>query len=204
MRPSPTGCSVADIAGRRGAAVVEAVLDGTLTLVAERGYAFSVEEVAAHVGVNKTTVYRRWPTKAALVADAMSRFAEQQVPAPSASRDPVAALTALALQVAAALRTPAGSRALRAVAAAVGEDDSLTDVAAAFFDARFALATPLIERGVAEGRLREGVDATWLWAAMVNPLHMRAILGRPATDQEAKSLVQLVLDGAHGLGPDTR
>lgn len=177
------------------------MLDGTLALVAERGYAFSVEDVAAHVGVNKTTVYRRWPTKAALVADAMSRFAEQQVPAPPSARDPLSALTALAVQVAAALRTPAGSRALRAVAAAVGEDDSLTAAAAAFFDARFALAAALVERAVAEGRLREGVDATWLWAAMANPLHMRAILGRPASDAEARALVRLVLDGARPVSP---
>ena len=37
----------------------------TLELIAERGvHAFRTEDVAARASVNKTTIYRRWPSKA--------------------------------------------------------------------------------------------------------------------------------------------
>ena len=45
-----------------------AVFDATLRLLAEGGYgALSMDAVAAAAGVNKTTVYRNWPTRAALI-----------------------------------------------------------------------------------------------------------------------------------------
>ena len=42
---------------------------------------FTVDEVARRSGVAKTTIYRHWPTREALVIDACSRIsAEQEVP----------------------------------------------------------------------------------------------------------------------------
>ncbi len=50
--------------GGRSARVVRDVLRAAFELFAERGYGgLSIEEVSARAGVNKTTVYRRWPTK---------------------------------------------------------------------------------------------------------------------------------------------
>jgi len=58
--------------GGRSARVVEEVLRTTLEEIDRVGYgALRVEEVAARSGVNKTTIYRRWPTKAELVAAAV-------------------------------------------------------------------------------------------------------------------------------------
>jgi AcrR family transcriptional regulator len=58
--------------GGRSARVVEEVLRATLAELDRVGYAaLRVEEVAARSGVNKTTIYRRWPTKAGLVAGAV-------------------------------------------------------------------------------------------------------------------------------------
>lgn len=56
----------------RGKAVVQAVLDAALDELAAVGLAaLSVERVAERAGVNKTTVYRRYPTKTELVVAAM-------------------------------------------------------------------------------------------------------------------------------------
>jgi AcrR family transcriptional regulator len=58
--------------GGRSARVVDGVLRATLAEIDRVGYAaMRVEDVAARSGVNKTTVYRRWPTKAALVTAAI-------------------------------------------------------------------------------------------------------------------------------------
>jgi AcrR family transcriptional regulator len=56
------------VLGGRSDAVVQRVLDAALVELARSGYAgFRMEEVAARAAVNKTTVYRRWPNRAALV-----------------------------------------------------------------------------------------------------------------------------------------
>lgn len=61
--------------GGRSARVVEEVLTATVELLAEHGYAaLRVDEVAGRSGVNKTTIYRRWPTKSQLVGAALAHY----------------------------------------------------------------------------------------------------------------------------------
>ena len=61
--------------GGRSARVVDHVLVTTVELLGERGYAaLRIEDVATRAGVNKTTVYRRWPTKSQLVAAALRQL----------------------------------------------------------------------------------------------------------------------------------
>jgi AcrR family transcriptional regulator len=180
---------------RRGEAVVTDVLDATLTLLAERGYEFSVDEVAASAGVHKTSVYRRWPTKPALVAAAIQRIADEEVET-SPTTDPLADLERVAVQVARALRRPAGANALRAALTTAGADAELRSTAAGFLASRYRQATHLVEAAQAQGLLRDDVDPTLLWQAVVNPLHMNAVLGGPLDDDTARSLLALVLNGA--------
>lgn len=50
----------------------QAILRATLELVAQDGIqGMSLEGVAARAGVSKTTIYRRWPNKDALILDAL-------------------------------------------------------------------------------------------------------------------------------------
>lgn len=54
----------------------EEILAGARALLAEVGYAtLTVDAVAERVGVAKTTVYRRWPTKRELIAAALTASA---------------------------------------------------------------------------------------------------------------------------------
>ena len=51
----------------------EAILKASRDLMFEHGYAgFSMEEVATRAGVGRQSVYRRWPSKAALVVASMT------------------------------------------------------------------------------------------------------------------------------------
>jgi AcrR family transcriptional regulator len=55
----------------------QAILDAAIDLVADIGYdAMSMEAVATRARASKATIYRRWPGKAELVADAMRRRSE--------------------------------------------------------------------------------------------------------------------------------
>jgi AcrR family transcriptional regulator len=56
------------LAGGRSERVVKHVLEASVAELAQSGYsAFRIDQVAAKAGVNKTTIYRRWPTKTELV-----------------------------------------------------------------------------------------------------------------------------------------
>lgn len=73
------------VLGGRSQRIVEQVLAATVAELADSGYAaFRMDAVSAAAGVNKTTIYRRWPTKARLVAatvEWMRRFVHD-VPLP--------------------------------------------------------------------------------------------------------------------------
>ncbi len=57
----------------RSAGVDEALLDATLQLVGEVGInGMSMDDLAQRAGVSKATIYRRWPSKEALVLDALA------------------------------------------------------------------------------------------------------------------------------------
>jgi AcrR family transcriptional regulator len=52
-----------------------AILDATLAGVAERGYdRLSMDDIASRAGVGKAAIYRRWPSKAVVVADAIAHW----------------------------------------------------------------------------------------------------------------------------------
>lgn len=61
--------------GGRSEQVVRRVLDAAIVELAHSGYAgFRMDEVVAKAGVNKTTIYRRWPSRAALVTALVDRM----------------------------------------------------------------------------------------------------------------------------------
>ena len=64
----------------RGSPVVARVLRATIEVLARIGYgALSIEDVANRARVNKTTVYRRWATKAELVRAALRSMGDERV-----------------------------------------------------------------------------------------------------------------------------
>ena len=57
------------------------ILEAAVEELADVGYGgVTIESVAARAGVGKSTIYRHWPDKLALIADAFETFHEQMVP----------------------------------------------------------------------------------------------------------------------------
>ena len=91
--PSPEGTGQEASAGpRRGRHLDESrdpqILRAALELLAEEGYdRLTMDAVAARVHAGKATLYRRWPSKAGLVVDAVTCFDEDlhRFPADSGS-----------------------------------------------------------------------------------------------------------------------
>ncbi len=177
----------------------DSVLEATAQLLVERAYSFSVEEVATLAGVHKTTIYRRFTTKAALVGAALEQMSLTTIPVTSTSTstsDALADLAALAEAVATALSGSTGARVMRAAIAAATEDPDVQTIARRYFAGRFDVAAQILGRAIASGELRAGTDPVLFWAAIVNPLQVRALLGHPVSAVTARELLALVLDGA--------
>ncbi len=107
----------------RGQAFARLVLDVALTQLAAQGYQrLSIPEVAAQAGVNKTSVYRRWPTKAELVRDALGAAMSHTENEPNTGTlrgD----LIALAHNVAAFTQSPVGTAVVRILLAEGGNPE---------------------------------------------------------------------------------
>src|ERR687890_240370 len=67
----------------RDPALDERILEQVVALLGSRGYAgLTLDELAARSGVAKTTVLRRWPSKAAVAAAGVERLALPSVDVP--------------------------------------------------------------------------------------------------------------------------
>lgn len=182
--------------GGRSARVVGAVLEATLEEVASRGYgALSIEAVAARAGVAKTTIYRRWPTRAELTRQALS--------AELAARPPVADtgnllddLTASTLENVKRLATPRGLALVRVVYAE-GGDPELAELIRAFrVEARRGAQTR-IGAAIERGEVPREIDVAYLLDTLAAVVHHRVVLiGAVPSRAEVRRLVARSLAGA--------
>jgi AcrR family transcriptional regulator len=182
--------------GGRSQRVVAAVLKVAAEEVTRAGYAgLRVERVAELAGVNKTTVYRRWPTKADLVEAAMRDFLGQREPLPDtgAVRSDLVVMARRALAVAGA---PEGRAFMRLIAVESG-DPEVTALARTLRSSMLEHRVEIIERAKRRGELPPEVDARVLVDAIFVPLLTRAGRYQEEVDAAtAEAFIDLVLAGA--------
>ncbi|MDT5086507.1 MAG: hypothetical protein QOJ61_3550, partial [Mycobacterium sp.] len=64
--------------GRLDRSLDATILDAALAGVAEQGYdRLSMDAIASRAGVGKAAIYRRWPSKAVVVADAIAHWRQR-------------------------------------------------------------------------------------------------------------------------------
>ncbi|MFC0598942.1 TetR/AcrR family transcriptional regulator [Streptomyces palmae] len=164
--------------GGRTARTRSAVRDAVLTGLGEHGYpGLTVEYVAEHSGVHKTTLYRRWGGVEGLVADALDLAGEDSW-APPDTGSLAGDLRALAHEVVETFGAPARAAAPTAFVAAAFQSERAAGALRAFYAERFARCAPILRRAVERGELPPGSDAGAVARAVSAPLFFRALVTR--------------------------
>lgn len=185
--------------GGRSARVVANVLGAALEVFAERGYAgLSFDEVASLAGVNKTTVYRRWPTKADLLRAAL-HHARDSDPAPPDLGSLRSDLVAILKHRAAKLSSPRGRNMARAFL--VAADPELSALVADLRRERPAIPVAIFERAIARAELPPGTDTAFFSETLIGVVYARLLWrSEPIDDRQIERLVDLLLEGASSGG----
>ncbi|MDA2806068.1 TetR/AcrR family transcriptional regulator [Nocardiopsis suaedae] len=180
--------------GGRTARVRARILTAAAELVARDGVSgFRYEEVAERAGVHKTSVYRNWPDRERLVADALLRYAEDLASVADTGdvhRDLVDFLVAMA----GGLETPFG-RALEQAVQPAGGNPAVRQAVAGILDRRVAALQRRIDAAADRGELPP-VDGSFLGEMLSGPVHLIVNRGtRPFTRADADRIVGVVLAG---------
>jgi AcrR family transcriptional regulator len=177
--------------------VERAILEATIELLGEDGFdGLSIEAVASRAGVGKTTVYRRWPSKIPLVVDALTAM---KAPVPVTVTDDLSTRDALLHAMSGFTKPHEGStRVLAGLVDAMSRNAELAEaVRAVLVTERQRSLLSLILRGIERGEIRPDVDARVMVDLLGGPVVLRRLItGDPVTPRLARTIVDLVLDGA--------
>jgi AcrR family transcriptional regulator len=183
--------------GGRSARVREAVLNAAFVELDEHGYAdFSIEAVARRSGVHKTTIYRRWPTREALLVYALDTRSDRDSPIPNTG-SVRSELRQFGEMVLGKLTSPNGSAVLKSLVIAVDESPDVIEKVRGFWRDRLDAGTAVLSRGIQRGELPPNTDADQLIEAFLAPIYFRVLFPHaPVTADFLDHLIELLLDGA--------
>jgi AcrR family transcriptional regulator len=181
--------------GGRSADVVERVLEAAVEELGRVGFeAMRVDDIAARSGVNKTTIYRRWPGKVELLAAVLEQKSLSLVVPNTGS------LRADLRQTLRDLRARLAGARERGVVRMLQAESAHPDVAPLIRKMRAAHAAArreMFDRAVERGELPQATNTTLLVEFAVAPLISRIVhLGVEVDDQFIDTLVDVLIAGA--------
>ncbi|WP_307805540.1 TetR/AcrR family transcriptional regulator [Streptomyces spirodelae] len=183
--------------GGRTARVREAVLRAAGDALAERGFAhLDLAEVARRAEVGKTTVYRRWGTVTALLADLLDDMAEQSEPRTEtgALLDDLRANASLVRRT---LTDPRQGALFKAVIAAATCDALAAEALHRFYAARVAEWAPCVRQAVERGEVPDDTDPEQVVRAVSAPLYYQLLTtGSPLDQATAERAARAAYDAA--------
>jgi AcrR family transcriptional regulator len=188
---------------RRNEAARDAILDATVDLIYAGSPEVTIDAIAHHAGVGRQTIYRWWPSKGAVAAEALARHAQAIVPA----RDTGSFRGDLEAFLADSFTAQSDDNlrnALRRIAAAAQSDEHVAAVLAEFTARRRAALRDLLERGAACGGLSAKADITMLVDMAYGVLWYRILVGHAPLDvAAARDLAACLIAAGHpGPGQD--
>ncbi|MEV0587864.1 TetR/AcrR family transcriptional regulator [Nonomuraea sp. NPDC050310] len=174
----------------------EAIFAATLRLLGEHGYeGLTVEGVAREAGVNKTTIYRWWPSKAALLSAALTdgEVLALDTPDTGSLRGDLVMLVERVIE----LLSDPGVQTVVAAIAGGGRDDELGPLFATFFADRFAREQAIFDRAVERGEVAGDLDRLLVIDLLSGAVWTRVLLRRQVPEPGfAERAVEVVLSGS--------
>jgi AcrR family transcriptional regulator len=169
------------------------ILDQVLVLLATHGYAgLTLDELAARSGVAKTTILRRWPSKAAVAAAGVQRLALQTVAVPDsgALRGDLHAL----LHAAAETFIRGRGQFVPRLMQEAGHHPEITDLLNTVLYTRRQGYRRVLALAIARGELEPTVDQELLIDLLIGPFWTRLLITRdPVTSEYLDTIIEAVL-----------
>lgn len=176
----------------------ESIIAATWGLLEELGYHdLTIEGVAARAGVGKATIYRWWPSKGALVAEAISAHLDH---APLPDTGDVRSDLKASIQV--AIDNYSGTVAGVAIPALLADltfdSSSYDSFVQSFLRPRREASAAVVQRAIDEGRLPADTDINLLLDIWAGTIFYRVLISRePLGEDLASTLTAFIL----GEGP---
>jgi AcrR family transcriptional regulator len=169
------------------------VLTATFELLGESGVSgFTVDEVARRSGVAKTTIYRHWPTREALVIDACSRISDEQEVPDTGSLE--GDLTAILTNIGHLLGTARWSSVLPSIIDVAERDPEFAAIHRRIQHGHAAPLREVIDRAADRGEIAATADRPTMIAGLMGPLFYRRWFSRePIDEQFVKRIVRNVI-----------
>ncbi len=176
---------------------MQVVLEVTLARLAEVGFdRLSMPEIASLAGANKTSVYRRWPSKDELVRDAL-KAAMSHTDEPPDTGALRGDLIGVAQSIANFMQTAQGTAVMRILMAQAGQPQLRQLAIEAYGEIGRHGPWMVLARAAQRGELRLGVDPAQVLFTMAGAiLHRVFVEQSSATPTFIEQMVDLVLQGA--------
>jgi AcrR family transcriptional regulator len=186
----------------RGEPVIRRIMRATLRELARSGYAaLRIENVADRARVNKTTIYRRWPTKEALLRATLLSLADrhESIPLP----DTGSLQSDLGLLVRRTLRfaNSAETRVIARLFATESSTSELGRIAESVRTSRDAAVLNVLRRANERGELRAGVDPSFVFQIMRSASIQMLLHSGQLEESFVEQLLDLLLVGALAAKP---
>jgi AcrR family transcriptional regulator len=173
----------------------EAILKAALEILLDEDYqSLTIEAVAARAGVGRPTIYRRWPSKAALVVAALvdsARLAIPRVDTGSLRGD----LLAVQRHQIRLINAPMTRRVTAGLIADLATDPELGErYINEYLVPRRDAVWEVLERGIERGELEPDADLAFVYDLLIGPLFMRAVVwGQRLSPDAAEATTDVVL-----------
>lgn len=153
----------------------------------------TIEGVAARSGVAKSTIYRHWPNKLALIADALETL-NVQPPVASAEGSTRTRVTRLLQHLAEAMSDPDLSPSVPALVEAAERDPTIARFHHQYADRRRQTLVDLLATGITAGELPPGLDPQLAALALAGAVvYTRLMTSTPFPVHRVEALVEQIL-----------
>ena len=184
--------------GGRSARIRAAVLDATMAALAEGDEACTVAQIATRAGVHESSLYRRWGTREALIADAVTSQMGEAISLPDTGslRGDLLALLGSSI---AFHTSPYGAQLVQATVPA--SRIAANDQRSAYWPQRLARLGVIFDRARERGELAPDADTALALELLTAPLYFRVLItNAPLDDALPERLTTFIL---RAIGADT-